>query len=69
MNVIPSECCDSLLGTCRKIEQWRIVVIVEILIKSFFALMMLGMLYAGWKQIPPESPEIIEARQRYGKAK
>jgi hypothetical protein len=30
---------------------------------------MLAMIYGGWKQIPPESPEILEARKRYGKSK
>lgn len=27
-----------------------------------------GLGYAAWKQIPPEDPEIIEARKRYGRA-
>lgn len=26
-----------------------------------------GLVYAAWAQIPPEDPEIIEARKRYGR--
>lgn len=38
------------------------------IIEIFFGLLMLGMVYVGWKQIPAEDPEIVEARKRYGKA-
>lgn len=31
-------------------------------------LILVGLVYAGWKQIPPEDPEIIAARKAYGKA-
>lgn len=29
----------------------------------------IGMGYAAYKQVPPEDPEIVEARKRYGKVK
>lgn len=29
---------------------------------------MAGIVFAAWKQIPPEDPETIAARKHYGKA-
>ena len=43
--------------------QKETIMIQTIVALAIFA----GLGYTAWKQIPPEDPEIIEARKRYGR--
>lgn len=55
---------DSPLETySRSTSREETIMIQTIVALAIFA----GLGYAAWKQIPPEDPEIIEARKRYGR--
>jgi hypothetical protein len=61
--VVSSVWRDSLRGPVVRSINNEVNMIQTILGIALFV----GMGYAAWKQIPPEDPETIEARKRYGR--
>lgn len=68
MNVIPSVWRDSLRGPVVRSKLNRETIMHDIIQTVVALAVFAGLGYAAWKQIPPEDPEIIEARKRYGRA-